>query len=333
MRQKSLITLVSVLALFLGGCPSDEESPTVQSTPTPVAPRVSRKPTPEATPFAAKPLTATQPVKTGTGALIQSLPPDARVNQIRKNLGRNDPFAAIPTVPIVIPPSPTAAGPTGNRPVPVIPQLPPPRGNTGTGGNQRGTSRTNPGTSRANPGTSRTNPGTSRTNPGTSRTKPTIARGTTGTSRPNVLPPVRRTTRPAIKPPTTPLSPPGIGTLPPLAVGPRELPQLPEPTLARTIEVTGVVEAGGVQSAIVKVPNEPARSVREGERLSNGQVLVKRIEVNRGPTPIVILEQFGQEVARQVGEGPSGAPAEQPASPTAFWENPRQKNPNTPQKA
>ena len=313
MRQKSLITLVSVLALFLGGCPSDEESPTAQSTPTPVAPRVSRKPTPEATPFAAKPLTATQPLKTGTGgALIQSLPPDARVNQIRKNLGRSDPFAAIPTVPIVIPPSPTAAGPTGNRPVPVIPQLPPPRVNTGTGGNQRGTSRTNPGTS---------------------RTKPTIARGTTGTSRPNVLPPVRRTTRPAIKPPTTPLSPPGIGTLPPLAVGPRELPQLPEPTLARTIEVTGVVEAGGVQSAIVKVPNEPARSVREGERLSNGQVLVKRIEVNRGPTPIVILEQFGQEVARQVGEGPSGAPAEQPASPTAFWGNPRQKNPNTPQKA
>ena len=104
-------------------------------------------------------------------------------------------------------------------------------------------------------------------------------------------------------------------------MGPRELHQLHGTTLAKTIGVTGVVEAGGIQTAIVKVPNEPARSVREGERLSNGQVLVKRIEVNNGPTPTVILEQFGQEVARQVGDKPSVTPG-QPGTPTAWLENP-----------
>lgn len=296
MRQKSLIALVSILALYLGGCPSGEDSePTVQTTPVSVK-KPSQKPTIAATPLAT-PLTGQPGKATAVAGLTTSLPPDTRVNQIRKNLGRNDPFAAIPTVPLVIPPSPGASG-TANRPVPVIPQLPPTRGNAGgTGGNQPRTPRT--GTTRI-------------------AQRPTIPR-------PNVLPPVPRVgTRPTTKPQTTKTpviaSRPGILPLPPLAMGPRELPQLQEPTLAKTIEITGVVEAGGVPSAIVKVPNEPARSVREGERLSNGQVLVKRIEVNSGPTPTVILEQFGQEVAKQVGDKPSGSPG-QPGSPTAFIGN------------
>lgn len=110
MRQKSLIALASILALFLGGCPSGEDSePTALITPSPVK-KVPRKPTVAATPFAT-PLTAKQPGKpTAVAGLIQSLPPDARVNQIRKNVGRNDPFAAIPTVPVVIPPQPRRHG-------------------------------------------------------------------------------------------------------------------------------------------------------------------------------------------------------------------------------
>ena len=315
MRQKSLITLVSILALFLGGCPSGEDSePTAIITPSPVK-KVPRKPTIAATPTPfATPLAAKQPGKsTAVAGLIQSLPPDARVNQIRKNMGRNDPFAAIPTIPVVIPPSPGATGGTGNRPVPVIPQLPAGRGNAGggAGGNQARTPRT--------------------------ATTPTrVGQGTPNRTRPNVLPRVPRiAARPAqaparqtLKPPATVTRPGGIAPLPPLAVGPRELPQLQEPALAKTIEVTGVVNSGGITSAIVKVPNEPARSVREGERLSNGQVLVKRIEVNSGPTPTVILQQFGQEVARQVGDKPSGTPV-QPGSPTAFLENPQPVIANT----
>jgi hypothetical protein len=78
-----------------------------------------------------------------------------------------------------------------------------------------------------------------------------------------------------------------------------------------------VVEVGGEPRAIIKVPNEPDRTVREGDRLLNGQVLVKRIEVN-GPTPVVILEQYGVEVARRIGEQPAGGvPGTEPGPPTA----------------
>ncbi|MGC1396708.1 MAG: hypothetical protein WA828_20805 [Coleofasciculaceae cyanobacterium] len=323
MRQKSLITLVSILALFLGGCPSGEDEPTVLITPSPVK-KVAREPKITATPFA-KPLTAKQPGKsTAVGGLTQSTPPDTRVNQIRKNLGRSDPFAAIPTVPVAIVPSPTAVG-TASRPVPVIPQLPPGRnaGGGAAGRNAGGgvAGRNQPRTTR-NTNTRTVEGTTTSANvlPAAPRTaaRPTTANRSTATS----------STRQTLKPPATVTRPGGgssIAPLPPLAVGPRELPQLQEPTLAQTIEVTGVIEAGGIQSAIVKVPNEPARYVREGERLSNGQVLVKRIEVNSGPTPTVILEQFGQEVARQVGDKPSGTPGQ----PTAWLENPQPVIANT----
>ena len=60
----------------------------------------------------------------------------------------------------------------------------------------------------------------------------------------------------------------------------------------------------------MKVPNEPSQYVKEGQRLSNGRVLVKRIEANRGPTPVVILEENGVEVAKRVGEEPTGTSEE-----------------------
>lgn len=109
-----------------------------------------------------------------------------------------------------------------------------------------------------------------------------------------------------------------------------DLPKLPEPTQARGIEVTGVVEVGGVPVAIVQVPNEPARYVREGQRIANGQVLVKRIETNRGPTPVVILEQYGVEVARGVGEAPAtGIPGQPPPPPVPTASLPAQPPLNT----
>jgi hypothetical protein len=90
----------------------------------------------------------------------------------------------------------------------------------------------------------------------------------------------------------------------------------PQPELARAVRVTGVVQVGDTVYAIVNAPNEPSsRYVQEGQRLANGQVLVRRIETNRAE-PVVILEQFGVEVVRAVGEG--GAPATPAASaPTA----------------
>jgi hypothetical protein len=56
---------------------------------------------------------------------------------------------------------------------------------------------------------------------------------------------------------------------------------------------------------IVRVPSEPtSRYVKVGQRLSNGQVLVKRVDLNSGGDPIVILEENGVEVAKSVGEKP-----------------------------
>lgn len=82
-------------------------------------------------------------------------------------------------------------------------------------------------------------------------------------------------------------------------------PPPPQPDLARAVAVTGVIQVGDEPEAIVKVPNETtSRYVKIGQRLANGQVLVKRIEINEGADPVVILEQYGTEVARAVGEQP-----------------------------
>ncbi len=92
------------------------------------------------------------------------------------------------------------------------------------------------------------------------------------------------------------------------------LPPLPDPTLAKAVQVTGVIVVGGVPQAILQAPNEAtSRYVQAGQRISNGQVLVKRIEMNNGSDPIVILEQNGVEVARAVG-----SPATSPTAPTAM---------------
>lgn len=88
----------------------------------------------------------------------------------------------------------------------------------------------------------------------------------------------------------------------------KTLPPLPSTTLASAVEVSGVVMVGGVAQAIVKAPNEEtSRYVRVGQRLSNGQVLVKRIEMNGGSDPIVILEENGVEVSRAVGTAVAAA--------------------------
>ncbi|MGI0495232.1 hypothetical protein ACN4EG_25925 [Alkalinema pantanalense CENA528] len=112
----------------------------------------------------------------------------------------------------------------------------------------------------------------------------------------NVVPTIRFRSQPPIainpRPGLNPSQPSAIPTIPPL----------PEPTLARAVEVSGVVMIRGTAQAIVKAPNEPtSRYVSAGQRLSNGQILVKRIEVFSGSDPVVILEENGVEVVRPVG--------------------------------
>jgi hypothetical protein len=97
--------------------------------------------------------------------------------------------------------------------------------------------------------------------------------------------------------------------------------------LARAVAVKGVLQTGSDVQAIVKMPDEPTtRSVRAGQRLANG-ILVKRIEVNEGSDPVVVLEQFGIEVAKAVGEAPAN-----PAQPgqNTISVTPQNQNPLTP---
>jgi hypothetical protein len=114
-------------------------------------------------------------------------------------------------------------------------------------------------------------------------------------------PPVVRAPQPVIKPVPLPT--------PPAPVEP------PETDLAKGVSVLGVVEIANQYQAIVKVPNEAtSRYVSEGQRLSDGEVLVKRIEMSSGSEPIVILEQNGIEVTRAVGQEP--AQPDQQGKPT-----------------
>lgn len=121
------------------------------------------------------------------------------------------------------------------------------------------------------------------------------------------------------------LPPGGLAPIPdlvPVAPIAPIVPPPPQPELARAVEVTGVVQINNIPYAIVNAPNEPfSRYVRTGQLLSDGQVLVKRIEMYDGAEPVVVFEQYGIEVVRAVGEG--GPPTtEQPTaaipSPMSF---------------
>lgn len=78
-------------------------------------------------------------------------------------------------------------------------------------------------------------------------------------------------------------------------------PAPPSVEIAQAVQVKGVVELGGKVSAIVKESEQSdSRSVSAGDYVAQGKVLVKRIEFNGNREPVVILEQNGVEVLKQV---------------------------------
>jgi len=172
-----------------------------------------------------------------------------------------------------------------------------------------------PGGEGAQIGSPRQVPGLNTPNLGS---RPTPA--TTATTNPRTATNPRR---PAAPRPPQPIAarPLGVPNLPPLPVDKRppqwvdpnpppvkQAPAVPLPPstdLATGTEVSGVVKVGNETQVIVRVPSEPtSRYVKVGQRLSNGQVLVKRVDLNSGGDPIVILEENGVEVAKSVGEKP-----------------------------
>lgn len=78
--------------------------------------------------------------------------------------------------------------------------------------------------------------------------------------------------------------------------------EIPTAGLAENVLITGLIELGDRIKLIVQAPEETStRYVEIGQYLSNGQVLVKRIEPGF-PTPTVVLEQDGIEVTKVVGK-------------------------------
>ncbi len=109
---------------------------------------------------------------------------------------------------------------------------------------------------------------------------------------------------------------PEPGLVEPLPESSQSPSEYSEPTivdLARATVVTGVIDMGELTQVIVKAPNEKfSRYVQPGQYVSNGKVLVKRIEGKNSPTPIVVLEEVGVgiEVYKRVGEGAAEMPSE-----------------------
>lgn len=80
------------------------------------------------------------------------------------------------------------------------------------------------------------------------------------------------------------------------------LPALPQATLAEDTEVTGVIRLNGVDNVMIKAPNEKySRYVQVGDMIANGQVKVKRVDFRRN-SPVVVLEQYGIEVRKEIAD-------------------------------
>jgi autotransporter translocation and assembly factor TamB len=80
-----------------------------------------------------------------------------------------------------------------------------------------------------------------------------------------------------------------------------------DPTLAKNVMISGLYEANGQTKLIIQESEEnTSRYVDIGEYIANGQVLVKSVDRNNLPTPLVILEESGVEVSKSIGEVPEG---------------------------
>ncbi|MBE9031648.1 hypothetical protein IQ266_18100 [filamentous cyanobacterium LEGE 11480] len=301
MRRQSIVLLAGVAGLFAVGCTIGEDANDVTTNPSPEAdtpvaaqpfdqPLVSQKPDGEATEDGKEKADRSGNKVAG---LLKPTDPEERAKlvqaAIRSRAGL-DPFASLPPIT------------TFNTPVESR------DGGFGSGG--RSTSFGSGGGSRSGR-TPLDRLVISRNN--NRRNNKSTGLGT-GKGQGNVpklpsFPDVIEIRRP--QPPLIARGP-SATTLNPNSTNPglKPLPKIPEPTLAKAVEVTGVVTIGGLTKAIIKAPNEPTgRHVEVGQRLSNGQVLVKRIEANAGSDPIVVLEENGVEVSRGVGEAAIGKPA------------------------
>lgn len=114
-------------------------------------------------------------------------------------------------------------------------------------------------------------------------------------------PPVISLPQPVIAPIPQP-APPTAPTLPTLSP---PLPPVSRTNLADTIALTGVIQTGNKLSAIVQDSDGSSRYIQVGESLANGQVTVKKINLNAAGDPSIVLSQNGVELIKTVGRSES----------------------------
>lgn len=284
MRQPKLVAFIGVMMVAIAGCASEETPPVAQSPASPT-PAVSPQPSPAATkPTPAQPLVTQKSPAPAVSGLIQPTNSQERARQVQteiKNQSRN-PFAGLqPNIPVA-----PAAAPTSVPSVARLPATQPgtqPR--TQSGGGIPNRSPNQPG-GRPSPNRGTTAQG----NPGGSTIQPKVAVASPS------IPKVQGAPLGFNLPPVVPKSQTAA------------LPPKPSTDTAKAVEVTGVITIGRTPQAIVVAPGDASsRYVGVGQRISNGKVLVKRIEMRDGSEPVVILEENGVEVARAVGEKPPQA--------------------------
>ena len=301
MRQITTTAFLGILALTITGCPSSDTPQSTNPTSLPSTPPVAVSPSPVVKP----PLIAQNPTNPAYLApgLIQPTNANQRTKQVAK--GNRDPFAAL-FVPI---PAPLiSSGNTPNNSASAPSQAP--QGSSAPTVSSRQTTRTTKTqTSSRTVNNRQSSPNSVAIN--NPRTVSNRSSSSTQTE--------TSTQNPSSSPNTT---------LPNNILQPSMPPAMPEPELAQNVTVMGVIQIGEQTQAIVQVPNEAtSRYVRVGQSLSNGQVLVKRIELNTGAEPLVILEQNGVEVSKAVGEM---APSKAETTPTAAVPYSPPQNSNAP---
>ena len=306
MYKISTTAFLGIIALAITGCGSSDNSQSV--SPAPSTPPIAAIPSP------VKPITPQPPViaqnPSGTvylaPSLIQPTNANQRVKQVAK--GRRDPFAAL-FAPVSTTPIPVSIAPPSDATTQARTSS-----SATTDSQQSASGSANANRRRPNSTVAARNSGSTNNRQTSNPVKVNVA----NQSRPNQA-----------TPPGTPNTSP-INPLPPSGLPANNLPPAPpaqlEPQLAQNVTVMGVIQIGEVTQAIVQVPNEAtSRYVQVGQRLSNGQVLVKRIEMNEGAEPLVILEQYGVEVAKAVGEEPANQNDGQ-TPPTAALPSPAPQN-------
>lgn len=282
MGQRRFVAMAGAIVVAIAGCSSEQtttSSPSpAASSPTassPAAPSPAASPTqsPAAQPFA-KPLMAQKPAASGAvSGLIQPTNGDERAKQVQATINANKTRGNpfSPMSPVLLKPASAPLSLTGAQVAQAATNSVPTLPNAPQPGTLPTLTANGKPPRPSSPFPSR--PGSS---PSTSGKPPSSPNGT----------------------PTTPT--------------PAAIPSPPSTTLASGVEVSGVVYIGGIAQAILKAPNEQtSRYVKVGQRLSDGQVLVKRIEMNSGSEPVVVLEQNGVEVPKVVGE--QAPAAEKPA--------------------